>query len=126
MAKSQPAPEPTTKFDMVALYITSENNNVPVTGNSHYIVLERNPQRVTLFHPFTFTKFTLPTPDFHMALMSESSWDREKFAIWLERYATKWAGMHRQAPYKLVREIIATYRGCSMKDIPDFHGTEAD
>lgn len=128
MAKSHSAPEPVkAKYDIVALYITSDGGNVPVSGSSHYIVLEETVHRVTLFHPFTFTKFTLPMADFRLSLMANNEWnDREKVANFLEKSATRWAGMHRQAPYKLIREIIAHYRGCPMSDVPDFHAPEAE
>lgn len=124
MAKRQPE-APATKFEMVALYIASDNSNVPVLGNSHYIVLDKSTLRIALFHPFTFSKFTLPEPDFRMALLPFCDWnDRAKIADWLEKQAVRQVALKRQAPYKLVREIIAHYRECDVKDIADFHGEE--
>ena len=114
------------KFETVALYLTTDNKNVPVSGNSHYIVVDKSPSRVTLFHPFTFSKFSLAETEFRMGLTTCEWNDHGRIADWLEKMATKWAGMHRQAPYKLIREIIADFRGVPMSSIADFHGLESE
>jgi hypothetical protein len=120
VAKSHSAPS----FEMVALYLTSDKGNYPVSGNSHYIVLDKSATRINLFHPFTFTKFSLSEPEFRMSLCNCEWTDHAAIANWLERMATSRAQQHRQGPYKLVREIIAHYRGCAASEVLDFHCPE--
>jgi hypothetical protein len=124
VAKSQTIPTP--KFDTVALYIVNGDSNVPVVGNSHYIVINKSASRIQLFHPFTFTKFSMAEPEFRAAQLPCEWNNKPQIANWLERQACKWASMHRQAPFKLIREIIAEYRPCALAAVVDFHGAEVE
>lgn len=64
---------PVNDLDVVRLYLlngckkTSPNYapGTPVCGWSHYVVISRVGKEITLFHPWSISKFTIPVYSFH-------------------------------------------------------------
>lgn len=66
-----------SELEIVQLYLLSgikkldENTtpyyapDAPVLGASHYVVLGRKDRKVTVFHPWTLTRFDVPALSFH-------------------------------------------------------------
>jgi hypothetical protein len=81
--------------DVVKLY--HADGKTPVCGGSYYIFLDQNKSNITLFHPFSMTKFVLDLPAFVVG-RQQNDWDPgpAKLAEMLQRKIQQWQELKRE------------------------------
>jgi len=106
VVEETPEPPPVSRYSVVALHVSSEKSNAPVSGKSFYIVLGREKTNYILFHPFSFTKFTMAIPEFHISL-AVNDWDPspEKLLEFLQKKIASEASLKREIPL-YVQDIV--------------------
>lgn len=106
------------KFALVSLYLANDKGRAPVLGNSQYIIVAQKKNQVTLIHPFTLTKFNLTAMDFKLGLL-QREWfpEPKRVADLLETLALSHIELKRQAPYSLIREMIAHFRDVPLASV---------
>src|SRR5271157_2871110 len=77
--------------------LSDSSGQTPVSGNSYYIFLDQTTGRVTLFHPFSMTKFQMDIPLF-LGARGQNDWNPapEKLASLLTKKISEWKGLKRE------------------------------
>jgi hypothetical protein len=116
---------------MQIVLVHTECDRAPTTGQALYILVEESKHQVTLLHPVSLSKFTIPAEDyksgFRGQLWPEASVAvphgkgpiNEMLAQLMEQKSIQYAKQRTQFPHREVRRAIAVLTGRRVEEVPE-------
>jgi hypothetical protein len=116
---------------MQIVLVHTECDRAPTTGQALYVLVEESKHQVTLLHPVSLSKFTIPADDYKSGFRGQL-WPEpsipvaankgpinETLAQLMELKANQYAKQRTQFPSQVVRRAIAVLTGRRVEDVPE-------